>query len=124
MPHGSVSAIFAVAPARYRLVAPASSLHPISACRVGDLERNTRLRLSALRGCVAPFPLTRSCSERWMPWRRSARGVERMREFESTRISAKAAGNRQLSSAERAALLRMREEIRLPHLTSPDVAPR
>jgi hypothetical protein len=53
-----------------------------------------------------------------------ARYMERLREFERTRIVAKAKGDRQLSNAERAALLRMREEIRLPHSTSPDVAPR
>jgi hypothetical protein len=48
--------------------------------------------------------------------------MERLDEFVSTRIEAKRKGNRQFSNAERAALQRMREEIRLPHRAASDGA--
>ena len=121
-----------------------------SARQVRDPELGTWPRLSSLRGCVASFCwLTglkyRATLEEMGLDPHSLRGVvptdafllgtldaleaerarylERLRAFESTRITAKAKGNRQLSNAERAALLRMREEIRLPHPARPAVAP-
>jgi hypothetical protein len=115
--------------------------------RVRDPERGTWRRFSALRACVASFCwLTgvryRTTLEALKLDPESVRGaiptdaflletlaalemeraryLERLHDFESTRIDRKAKGNRQLSSAERAALLRLREEIRLPHPVSAD----
>jgi len=122
-----------------------------SARQVRDPELGTWLRLSSLRGCVASFCWLTGLKYRATlvemgidpesvrgtvptdPFlletlqaleTERARYLERLREFESTRITAKEKGNRQLSNAERAALLRMREEIRLPHPTRPAAAPR
>ena len=123
----------------------------LGARQVRDPERSIWLRLSALRGCVASFcwltglryratlvemgidpesvrgtvPTDLFLLERLETLETErARYLERLREFESTRITAKAKGNRQLSNAERAVLLRMREEIRLPRVTQPAAAPR
>jgi hypothetical protein len=124
---------------------------PSAARQVRNPECSIWLRLSSLRGCVASFCWMTGLKYRAtlaemgidpdsvrgvVPTEaflletldaletERARYMERLREFERMRIAAKAKGDRQLSSAERAALLRMREEIRLPHSTSPDVAPR
>ena len=114
----------------------------LSAARqVRDPERGTWLRLSALRGCVASFcwmtglryratlaamGLDPESVRNAVPTEiflletldaleaERARYMECLREFERTRIAAKAKGDRQLSSAERAALVAMRDEIRLP----------
>ena len=121
-----------------------------SARQVRDPECGIWLRLSSLRGCVASFCWLTGLRYRatlvemgldpesvrgTVPTEaflletlaaleaERARYLERLRLFESTRIEAKAKGNRQLSNAERAALLRMREEIRLPHAAHPAAAP-
>ena len=114
---------------------------PYAARQVRDPERSIWLRLSALRGCVASFCWLTGLKYRATLVEmgldpESVRGsiptetflletldaleaertryMERLREFERTRIAAKAKGDRQLSSAERAALMAMRDEIRLP----------
>ena len=119
-----------------------------AARQVRDPQRGIWLRLSALRGCVASFcwmtglryraalvetGLDPESVRRAVPTEafllgtlealeiERARYMERLRDFERTRIAAKANGNRQLSSAERAALLRIREEIHLPHPAPLDV---
>ncbi len=124
---------------------------PSAARQVRDPECSIWLRLSSLRGCVASFCWMTGLKYRatlvemgidpesvrgTVPTEaflletldaleaERARYMERLREFERTRIVAKAKGDRQLSNSERAALLRMREEIRLPHPAAPGVAPR
>jgi hypothetical protein len=124
---------------------------PAAARQVRDPECSIWLRLSSLRGCVASFCWLTGLKYRAtlvemgldpesvrgvVPTdaflletlealeKERARYLERLREFERTRIVAKAKGDRQLSNAERAALLRMREEIRLPRFAQPAVEPR
>jgi|SRR6185436_11048252 len=119
-----------------------------AARQVRDPERSTWLRLSALRGCVASFCWLTGLKYRATLVEMGldpetvrgsvpsdaflletldaleaerARYTERLREFERTRIVAKAKGDRQLSSAERAVLMAMRDEIRLPHPVRLDV---
>lgn len=111
---------------------------PSSARQVRDPECSIWLRLSSLRGCVASFCWLTGLKYRatlvemgldpesvrgGVPTAafllgtldaleaERARYLERLREFEGARILAKAKGDRQLSNAERAALLRIREEI-------------
>lgn len=112
-----------------------------SARQVRDSEFSVWLRLSSLRGCVASMCWLTGLRYRATLVEigidpESIRGtvptdafllatldalegertryLERLSAFESHRIGAKAKGNRQLSNVERAALLQMREEIRLP----------
>lgn len=112
-----------------------------SARQVRDPELSVWLRLSSLRGCVASMCWLTGLRYRatlvesgidpesirgTVPTdtfllatldaleAERARYLERLSAFESHRIEAKAKGNRQLSNVERAALLQMREEIRLP----------
>lgn len=119
---------------------------PYYARRVRDPERGAWRRFSSLRACVSSFCwLTglryRATLEALRLDPESVRGtrptdafllgtlkaleteraryMERLAEFERTRITAKVKGNRQLSSAERAALRAMRDEIRLPNAAVP-----
>lgn len=112
-----------------------------SARQVRDPELSVWLRLSSLRGCVASMCWLTGLKYRatlveigidpesvrgTVPTdaflldildaleTERARYLERMWTFERTRVEAKGKGNRQLSNAERATLLQMREEIRLP----------
>ena len=120
-----------------------------SARQVRDPELSVWLRLSSLRGCVASLCWLTGLKYRatlveigidpesirgTVPTdafllatfdaleAERARYLERLSVFERTRGEAKAKGNRQLSNVERAALLQMREEIRLPRSARTAVA--
>lgn len=115
-----------------------------SARQVRDPELSVWLRLSSLRGCVASMCWLTGLKYRatlveigidpesirgTVPTDafllatldaleiERARYLERLSAFERHRTEAKEKGNRQLSNVERAALLQMREEIRLPRST-------
>lgn len=120
-----------------------------SARQVRDPEVSVWLRLSSLRGCVASLCWLTGLRYRatlveigidpesirgTVPTdafllatldaleAERARYMERLSAFESHRIEAKEKGNRQLSNVERAVLLQMREEIRLPRSAHPGAA--
>ena len=120
-----------------------------AARQVRDSELSVWLRLSSLRGCVAsmcwltglkyratlveigidPESIRGSVpTDAFLLATLDALEIERARylarlsAFERTRTEAKAKGNRQLSNVERAALLQMREEIRLPRAALPAIA--
>jgi hypothetical protein len=120
-----------------------------SARQVRDPEVGVWLRLSSLRGCVASLCWLTGLKYRATLAEmgidpESIRGtvptdaflletldalevervryLERLRAFEHTRLAVKAKGDRQLSNAERAVLVQMREKIRLPRIAEPTVA--